>query len=703
MLGLVLANYLGSQIHDRTLRSSVEAADLTVRLGIEPHLTRDALAHGLPAAEAQALDDAVHGLAPGELHVARVQIWNQQRKIIYSTDSTLIGHGAQGEPSAELGEALSGKTASEVISNRGDVEIQNRTLVRRFGDLLEVYTPIRAKSTGKPVGAFELYIPYAPVAAAIAHDTHRLYLVLVIGLTVLYGVLFRLVASASRELQAACGRAEGARRALGARRLPRPAHRPPEPQPLPRPRAPGDSGKRAPRAQHRPPPDRPRPVQGDQRHPGPSAGDLLLREVGPRLHRVLRESDTVARFGGDEFGILLTHVSGPAAAEEVARAVHRALEEPFAIQGLTLDVEASIGIALHPTHASDFEELMQRADVAMYRAKAKRSGYEVYVPSEDESDATKLKLASELRQAPLRNELVMHYQPKADLRTGRIVGAEALMRWRHPRHGVMMPDRFIPLAERSGLIRSLTLFAARTALAQARTWREAGIELTVSVNLSTRDLIDVSLPDEIGALLEEARVPPHLLELEITESVIMADPMRARGVLARLREMGVKVAIDDFGLGLLVARLPEEPARERPQDRQVVRDQHDGGSGRRGDRAVDDRPGAQPRPDGDRRGRRERRDLAPPADAGMRRRTGLADRPAAAGGRLRDVAQPGRVHAAGGALVGCLTTAPRRRSRAGMTSACGCGGRPARRTAAGSARGRARTRGGRRAARRRSG
>jgi EAL domain-containing protein (putative c-di-GMP-specific phosphodiesterase class I) len=229
--------------------------------------------------------------------------------------------------------------------------------------------------------------------------------------------------------------------------------------------------------------------------------------------------------------------------------VHRALEEPFAIQGLTLDVEASIGIALHPVHASDFEELMQRADVAMYRAKAKRSGYEVYVPSEDESDATKLKLASELRQAPLRNELVMHYQPKADLRTGRIVGAEALMRWRHPRHGVMMPDRFIPLAERSGLIRSLTLFAARTALTQARTWREAGIELTVSVNLSTRDLIDVSLPDEIGELLEAARVPAHLLELEITESVIMADPMRARGVVARLREMGMKVAIDDFGLG----------------------------------------------------------------------------------------------------------------------------------------------------------
>ena len=545
----MLANYLGSQIHDRTLRSSVEAADLTVRLGIEPHLTRDALAHGLPTAEAQALDDAVHGLAPGELRVARVQIWNQQRKIIYSTDSTLIGHGAEGEPSAELGEALSGKTASEVISNRGDVEIQNRALVRRFGDLLEVYTPIRAQSTGKPVGAFEMYIPYAPVAAAIAHDTNRLYLVLVIGLTVLYGVLFRLVASASRELRRRADelKENAERSAHDACHDPLTA--------LPNRSLFRDRAHQAILASARHGHntalllidlDRFKEINDTLGH---HSGDLLLREVGPRLHRVLRESDTVARFGGDEFGILLTHVSGPAAAEEVARAVHRALEEPFAIQGLTLDVEASIGIALHPTHASDFEELMQRADVAMYRAKAKRSGYEVYVPSEDESDATKLKLASELRQATHRNELVMHYQPKADLRTGRIVGAEALMRWRHPRHGIMMPDRFIPLAERSGLIRSLTLFAARTALTQARTWREAGIELTVSVNLSTRDLIDVSLPEEIGELLEETRVPAHLLELEITESVIMADPMRARGVLTRLRDMGVKVAIDDFGSG----------------------------------------------------------------------------------------------------------------------------------------------------------
>ena len=548
-LGFVLANYLGRQIHDRTLNSTVSAAQLTVRLGIEPHLSRRSLVHGLPPAQAHALDAAVRGLTPGGLQVVRVQVWNTHRRIVYSSERSLVGHGAEGEPSTELVAALGGRTESEVVGDRGNIEKQNAPLVARYGDLLEVYTPIRLRPGGRPAGAFELYMPYAPVARAIAHDTRRMYVVLLIGLSVLYAVLFRLVGSASRELRR---RTEALRE--HAERSEHDAMHDPLTS-LPNRTLFRDRAHQAilASARHRYQTalllidlDRFKEINDTLGH---HSGDLLLREVGPRLRRVLRESDTIARFGGDEFGILLTHVSDPDAAVGVARAVHRALEEPFVVQGLTLDVEASIGIALHPLHAADFEELMQRADVAMYRAKAKRSGYEVYVPSEDASDASKLKLASELRQAPHRDELVMHYQPKADLRTGRLIGAEALMRWRHPRHGLMMPDRFIPLAERSGLIRSLTLFAIRTALAQSRTWRQAGMELTVSVNLSTRDLIDIALPDEIGQLLNEARVPAHLLELEITESVIMADPMRARGVVARLREMGVKVAIDDFGSG----------------------------------------------------------------------------------------------------------------------------------------------------------
>ena len=548
-LGLVLAHFLASQIHDRSLASAVRSAELTVRLGIEPHFTRSELERGLAADDRRALDAALRPATKGEPTVAEMQIWNARRHLIYSSAAPSVGHVAVGRPSPELTDALNGATTSEVIASRGNIEKQNRPLVKRFGSLLEVYVPIRLAGSSHPVGVFELYLPYAPVASAIAADTNRMYLVLLVGLSILYAILFRLAGGASRELRV---RAEQLR--TQAQRSQHDAMHDPLTS-LPNRTLFRDRAHQAilssTRNGHQTALllidlDRFKEINDTLGH---QSGDLLLREVGPRIRKLLRESDTVARFGGDEFGILLPAVPGPAAAVDVARAVHRALEEPFAVQGLTLDVEASIGIALHPLHAADFEELMQHADVAMYQAKGKRSGYEVYTPSDDDSDASRLKLAGELRQAAQRGELVMHYQPKADLATGRIVGAEALMRWHHPRHGLMAPDRFIPLAERSGLIRTLTIFAARTALRQCRDWLDDGHELTVSVNLSTRDLIDVHLPDEIGRLLARAGVPPTLLELEITESVIMADPMRARGVVARLREMGVKVAIDDFGSG----------------------------------------------------------------------------------------------------------------------------------------------------------
>jgi diguanylate cyclase (GGDEF)-like protein len=548
-LGLVLAHFLGTQIHDRSLASAVRAAELTTRLGVQPHFTRAELARQLSPNDRRALDAALRPSAKGEAAVAEMQIWNARRRLVYSSAAGNIGHVAIGKPSPELIDALGGATASEVIASRGNIEKQNRALVKRFGSLLEVYVPIRLAGMSHPAGVFELYLPYAPVGAAIATDTNRMYMVLLVGLSILYAVLFRLVGGASRELRV---RAEQLR--TQAERAQHDAMHDPLTS-LPNRTLFRDRAHQAILASGRNGHqtalllidlDRFKEINDTLGH---QSGDLLLREIGPRIRKLLRAADTVARFGGDEFGILLPEVPGPAAAVDVARAVHRALEEPFAVQGLTLDVEASIGIALHPLHAADFEELMQHADVAMYQAKGKRSGYEVYVPSDDDSDASRLKLAGELRQAAQRGELVMHYQPKADLATGRIVGAEALMRWRHPRHGLMAPDRFIPLAERSGLIRTLTIFAARTALRQCREWLDEGHELTVSVNLSTRDLIDVHLPDEIGRLLSRTGVPASLLELEITESVIMADPMRARGVVARLREMGVKVAIDDFGSG----------------------------------------------------------------------------------------------------------------------------------------------------------
>jgi EAL domain-containing protein (putative c-di-GMP-specific phosphodiesterase class I) len=195
----------------------------------------------------------------------------------------------------------------------------------------------------------------------------------------------------------------------------------------------------------------------------------------------------------------------------------------------------------------------------------------VYVPDATDADRSRLQLASELRDAVARGEVVLHYQPKCELRSGRVTGAEALMRWYHPIHGAIAPDRFIPLAERSGLIRSLTMFAIESALAESRRWIDEGVDLTVSVNLSTRDLIDVQLPDDIARLLGERGVPAERLELEITESVIMADPLRARGVVSRLRDMGVHVAIDDFGSGYSsLGYLKRLPVNELKIDKSFV-------------------------------------------------------------------------------------------------------------------------------------
>ena len=282
---------------------------------------------------------------------------------------------------------------------------------------------------------------------------------------------------------------------------------------------------------------------------GHHIGDLLLQQVGVRLQSTLREGDTIARLGGDEFAILLPVVAGERAAAQVARKIVEVLEEPFTLKGWTFDIEASIGIALCPEHGNTVDALMQRADVAMYLAKESRAGFEVYHADRDRHSPRRLALLGELRRGIEGGNLVLHYQPKADMRSGGIRGVEALVRWSHPEHGDIPPDEFIPLAEHTGLIRTLTLFVLDEALQQCRTWQDDGLHLGVAVNLSVRNLYDPSFADEVAALLRKWRVEPHMLELEITESVIMADPMRAMAVLARLSALGVGLSLDDFGVG----------------------------------------------------------------------------------------------------------------------------------------------------------
>jgi diguanylate cyclase (GGDEF)-like protein len=277
-------------------------------------------------------------------------------------------------------------------------------------------------------------------------------------------------------------------------------------------------------------------------------GDLLLQEIGPRLRGALRGSDTVARLGGDEFVILLPRVPGHDSACRVAEKLLQVLQRPFEIKGLALQVGASIGIAFSPADGDDVETLLQRADVAMFLAKESGRGYELYSAERDYS-SDRLALAGEMGSAIDAGEIGFYYQPITDLRTGRVVSAEGLARWIHPEHGLLSPAQFIPIAEQSGLIRPLAMTLLKAALQEQRRWRDMGLELDLAVNVSPRQLLDQHFPDDLAALLSEHNASASALTLEITESSMMADPMRSEGVLGRLHSMGVKIAIDDFGTG----------------------------------------------------------------------------------------------------------------------------------------------------------
>jgi predicted signal transduction protein with EAL and GGDEF domain len=259
----------------------------------------------------------------------------------------------------------------------------------------------------------------------------------------------------------------------------------------------------------------------------------------------------VARLGGDEFAILLPEVADRQSVVPVVRRVLKVLEEPVVVGGLALQCEGSVGIALFPEHGKTVDSVMRAADVAMYMAKENRSGYEFYDARSHEHrhDAGRLALIGELRRAMDETELVLYYQPKVNLRTGRAEGVEALARWHHPERGLLSPDEFIPLAERSNLLRPMTLYLLDSAMRQANAWRTRGLDVSVAVNLSMQNLIDLRLPNDLARLLTSWRLPPGSLELEITESTIMADHRRAMTILTRLNKMGVALSVDDFGTG----------------------------------------------------------------------------------------------------------------------------------------------------------
>jgi diguanylate cyclase (GGDEF)-like protein len=281
---------------------------------------------------------------------------------------------------------------------------------------------------------------------------------------------------------------------------------------------------------------------------GHHVGDDLLIQVGGRIATALRPGDLLARLGGDEFAVILENADADAATL-VADRVLAALGTPFDVAGVTLHVDASIGVARCPEHAGDAATLLQRADIAMYAAKSARTGVEHYRPGSDANSLLRLDMIEALRRLPGSGQLRVHYQVKMDLRTGRACGVEALARWQHPARGLLRPEEFIPLAEQAGLMRPLTLEVLEMSLAQCRRWADDGVDLTVAVNLSVSDLLDRTFPDLVAALLDRHGLPPRALELEITETTLMLDRVRSASVLRQLHDLGVRIAVDDYGAG----------------------------------------------------------------------------------------------------------------------------------------------------------
>ncbi len=543
LLGLALGDLVSHEIKARALRSAAQSAHLVASFGLQVQLSYTDLDKGTSPETIQSLDYLfLSGYQSGTL--AQVEVINAQRRVIYSNNHALIGKTAP--PAPGLTAALKGQTTADVVGHGH----------------IESFVPLRFSSIGLPDGAFEVFTGYAPVAAAIAHDTHRLYAALAVGLVLLYVLLFRIVARASSQLrrQANENHDHARRDALTA---------------LPNRRAFFEHAGDALPGQPSGDPcavmvvdlDRFKEVNDTLGH---HSGDLLLQAVALRIRDAVRDCDVVSRLGGDEFAVLLRGASEDVA-REVAQRIGAALGQRFTVEGATMDIEASIGIALYPHHGADVNVLLQRADLAMYRAKERHDGFRIYTAELDSDQPGQMSLLGDLRHALEHHELTLHYQPKASLATGQVSHLEALVRWERPGHGLQPPSEFIPLAERTGLIKQLSVNVLDAALRQLRAWADAGQDLTVAVNLSARNLLELDLPETVAGLLAEHGMPADHVILEITESAIMSDETHSMDVLVRLSELGVCLSIDDFGTGYSsLSRLRRLPVDEIKIDRSFV-------------------------------------------------------------------------------------------------------------------------------------
>jgi diguanylate cyclase (GGDEF)-like protein len=529
-LGIVLGERLHTDADETGLSHARGSAELLVASTFGGLITPGDLAGPLTPDRRQALDRAA-ARAKRAGGLVRIKLWMPDGRIAYSDDAAIIGR--RFDVDGDISEALEGKQVAD-ITHLDQAEQQSE---RGLGTLIEAYVPFRFDGAREPSAVFEVYLPYAPVGAAVTSQIHRTYAVLAIGLLVLWLALYRIMRGASSRLQAMA--LESARQArqdsltgLANRRL---LHEELD----------------ARLAAHRPVAlllidlDGFKEINDTLGH---AAGDELLVELGARLDGRRADELLVARLGGDEFAVVADD-AGDDALLARADAVGELIAAPFVIAGVRLHVTASIGVARADGPDGDAGALLRRADVAMYRAKRTGTRRELYTPDADPHHPDRLMLIDELLAAIDGDELVLDYQPTIDLRGGHVVGAEALVRWRHPRRGLLMPADFIPAAEQAGAIGRVTRHVLRLAITAAASWHADGLALGVAVNISARDLLEPELLDDIDTMLRQCCLPADALRLELTETALVTDPERCGDVLRRLDDKGIGIVLDDFGTG----------------------------------------------------------------------------------------------------------------------------------------------------------
>ncbi len=304
---------------------------------------------------------------------------------------------------------------------------------------------------------------------------------------------------------------------------------------------------------------------------GRNSSDLILKQIASRLQGVFKFQENIARLEGNTFSILIN--DSQLDTLRIAKNIQQSMQTAFVVERLQVAVHTATGIVHFPEHGEDVDTLVQRAGVALYMARNNKEGYAVYDPSFDAHSPHRLTLMSELRHAFTRNELTLYYQAKVNVQTDSVYGAEALVRWNHPKHGFISPDEFIPMAERTRSIQQLSAWVIRQAFTDCAQWHQEGKDLTISINLSAKDLHDPELPDLIAGIQAATQVNPKWIVLEITEGSIMTDPEKALEIIQRLHEMGYKLSIDDFGTGYSsLAYLKKMPLAELKIDRSFVQD-----------------------------------------------------------------------------------------------------------------------------------